>query len=458
MKKLVITLLASTILFLFSYTISTSEQGGPVVIPASAQRTGDSAKGYDYLVTGDYLKSGIPLFFYKLGFGKDTLDLHRPGLNKNVSYSFTVVSAANGEKVVAPNCLQCHAQSFEGKLYVGLGNSFSDFTDNRGATVRFAEKALQSNPDNLKKYEAAKSFIDAVKAVSAQLTVYTKGVNVADRLAALLAAHRDPQTFQWSDSARLKVPNTIVPTDVPAWWLLKKKHAMFYSGIGRGDFGRFLMASNLLTVKDTIEAAEVDTHFNDVLAYLLTIPSPKYPKSINVEMAQHGKKVFLANCARCHGEYDSKDQYPNLLIPGNIIQTDPLLYSSNYSSPQFLSWFNKSWFTTGNHPAQLVPFMGYIAPPLDGVWITAPYLHNGSVPDLESLLNSRERPKYWSRNFTTPVYNYEKMGWEYKTETAANSTSTYNTTLPGYSNAGHYFGDKLSSKERTAVIEFLKTL
>jgi hypothetical protein len=42
---------------------------------------------------------------------------------------------------------------------------------------------------------------------------------------------------------------------------------MFYNGFGRGDFGKFLMASNLLTVNDTSESREVDSHFNDVLAF-----------------------------------------------------------------------------------------------------------------------------------------------------------------------------------------------
>ena len=38
------------------------------------------------------------------------------------------VKAPNGEIVVAPNCLQCHAQVFENKLIIGLGNSTVDFT------------------------------------------------------------------------------------------------------------------------------------------------------------------------------------------------------------------------------------------------------------------------------------------------------------------------------------------
>ena len=283
-------------------------------------------------------------------------------------------------------------------------------------------------------------------------------MNAADRLGAVLAAHRDPVTFKWSAEPLLKIPEQVIPSDVPAWWLLKKKHGMFYNAFGRGDFGRFLMASNLLTVGDTTESAEVDLHMPDVLAYINSLQAPKYPKEINQSLAEKGRIIFSDNCSSCHGTYGKDGQYPNLLIPQSIIQTDSLLQASNYNYPEFVDWFNKSWFSSGDHPAKLVPFKGYLAPPLDGVWITAPYLHNGSVPTLEAVLNSSIRPKYWYRDFSKPVYNYENPGWVYSVFDTAESRLIYNTTLPGYGNYGHYFGDKLTDAERKAVIEYLKTL
>ena len=58
-----------------------------------------------------------------------------------------------------------------------------------------------------------------------------------------------------------------------------------------------------------------------------------------------------------------------------------------------IDWYSRSWFSNGDHPAKLVfPFNGYVAPPLDGVWITAPYFHNGSVPTIEAVLNSKFVP------------------------------------------------------------------
>ncbi len=461
MKKTFVLFTIALISFAFVNITSVLEPNeSPTYIPPSKQRTGDAAKGYEYLTTGDYLKSGIPYTFFMMGAPKDSNNyLNRSGFNKNLSHDFTAVKAPNGELVVAPNCLQCHSQVFDGKLVVGMGNSLSDFTVNRQSTALIAEKMMKNlTGTNAKKYEAAKNFIDALKVISPNLITSIKGVNLADALAAILVAHRDPKTLQWSDSNLMSMPTEIIPTDVPAWWLLKKKNAMFYNGFGRGDFGRFLMASNLLTVSDTSEAREVDSHFNDVLSYIYSINAPKYPKPVDEKLAANGRKVFAANCSSCHGTYGEGGKYPNLLIPENIIQTDSSLYTSNYSSPQFVNWFNKSWFTSGDHPAKLVPYRGYIAPPLDGVWATAPYLHNGSVPNLEAMLNSKIRPAYWQRSFSRPSYNYEIPGWNYETKNEAGNNEVYNTTQKGYSNSGHYFGDKLNNKERTAVIEYLKTL
>lgn len=458
MKKII------TILLIACLTIAAiqvnDELYQPTFIEPSVQRSGDAIKGYEYLTTGNYLKSGIPLSLFSLGTPKDTNNfLNRTGINQTIAFDFTAVKAPNNEIVVAPNCLQCHAQVFDKKLVIGLGNSFSDFTVNRESTALMAEKFLKKlTGEQVKKYEAAKNFITSIKTISPQLITPIKGVNLADVLAAVLVAHRNPVTLQWSDVPLMALPTEKIPSDVPAWWLLKKKNAMFYNGFGRGDFGKFLMASNLLTVSDTTEAIEVDSHFNDVLAYIQSINAPKYPKSIDEKLATKGEKIFTANCSKCHGTYGDKVTYPNLLIPQQIIQTDSALYAANYSSPQFVDWFNKSWFTTGSHPAKLVPYKGYIAPPLDGIWITAPYLHNGSVPNLETLLNSKLRPTFWERNFNQQSYNYDVPGWNYMQATAATTSSIYNTTLKGYSNAGHYFGDHLTNKQRKAVIEYLKKL
>jgi mono/diheme cytochrome c family protein len=456
MRKFILLLLIVIVSFFFSFQLDDK----PVAIPPSQQRIGDAVEGFRYLVTGDYLRSGIPYSTFIFANGKVQNDfLQRDSYNKNLGYGFTAAKASNGELVVVPNCLQCHAQEFDDKLIIGLGNTFIDFTKDSKTSIKglnLLESFLKKTAP--KKYEAAASFITASKTLGPYLYTDVQGLNAADRLAAILVAHRDPKSFAWSNEALLNIPDEVIPTDTPAWWLLKKKNAMFYNGFGRGDFGKFLMASNLLTVSDTSESRQIDAHAPDMLAYIYSIQAPKYPGTIDQKLAKQGEVLFQKNCSSCHGSYGANPSYPNLLIPESIIQTDPELYQSNHSHPQFVEWFNKSWYATTDHPAQLIPFKGYIAPPLDGVWITAPYLHNGSVPTLEALLNSKSRPTFWSRNFNQPQYDYEQVGWKYTVEEKGGSSKIYNSTLKGYSNAGHYFGDALTDAERKAVIEYLKTL
>lgn len=452
-------LLAVVVIFVAGAAFLTRNEK-PIPIPPSKQRTGgDAAKGYHYLLNGDYVKGGIPENIFRLGLGKPKVYVQRDSINENIPHDFTAITAFNGEILIAPNCLQCHAQVFEDNLIIGLGNTFTDFSNEETYNLKNlarAEKFLKTlHP---KKYKASENFIEVAKTIGPLIYTETRGVNPADHLAASLAAHRDPITFKWSHKPLMEIPARVIPSDVPAWWLLKKKNAMFYNAVGRGDFGRFLMASNLLTVSDTSESAEVDRHMPDVLAYINSIEAPKYPAWIDQNLAEDGKIIFNENCSGCHGTYGKEGNYPNLLVPHSILGTDSLLFSANYSNPQFLDWFNKSWFTTGDHPAVLHPARGYIAPPLDGVWITAPYLHNASVPNIETLLNSKLRPTYWQRNYDNPQYDYHKLGWKYLEMNEPRNKSVYNTTLPGYSNKGHYFGDHLSDEERRAVIEYLKTL
>lgn len=432
----------------------------PVKIPPSPQRSGNADSGYQFIVTGDYVNSGLPFLFYRMGMGVNKEDyLLRGGVNAGVRYDFNVVRAPNGEEIVVPNCLQCHAQVFDDKLIIGLGNVNMDFSQ----SGRFDNPMIQGAIDsymkiNKKKAEAAKEFLQVGRTIADQMQTEVRGVNAADRLTAVLISHRDKNTLKWNDTASVQLPKQVIPSDVPAWWLLKKKNAMFYSGFGRGDFGTFLMGAILLTVNDTVHANKVNEHMDDVLSYLKSLEPPKYPKPIDSPLAAKGQVVFETHCAKCHGFYGDYPSYPNYLIPQQVIQTDSLLNHSNYQYSDMIDWFNTSWFSKGENPAKLVPFNGYIAPPLDGVWITAPYLHNGSVPDLETLLNSTLRPKYWSRNFNKTEYDYNKLGWKYKAEEKASGRTIYNTTLPGYGNQGHYFGDKLNEDERKSVIEYLKTL
>jgi Cytochrome c len=202
-----------------------------------------------------------------------------------------------------------------------------------------------------------------------------------------------------------------------------------------------------------------DNRFADVLAFINTLEPPAYPATINNTLAETGKTIFEQHCAGCHGTYGASESYPNLLVELDEIKTDPLLASSAYADAAFTEWYNSSWFAQFPYAAQFVPQQAYLAPPLDGVWATAPYLHNGSVPTLADLLDSAKRPEFWKRSFSnTTDYDFEKVGWPYEVQTDGSSANTFNTNLMGMGKQGHYYGDGLIEEERAAVVEYLKGL
>jgi len=431
-------------------------------IEASQQRSGDPQKGKDYLLNGNYLNSGIPFDIYNsFNANKPQKLIDRTGDNENVPPQFNTVRAENNTKVIAPNCLTCHSEYINGKFIIGLGNNTFDYTQNLASITPFVSMAIVNKYGiDSPEWHAFEPFKVASEKINPELQTEVRGVNPADKLTSALVAHRDPVTLEWSDEPLLAIPDQTIPTDVPPWWVLKKKNAMFYTAIGRGDFSKFLMASSLLTLKDSTQAAEIDKSFPDVLSWINTLEAPAYPFVVDQTLAQRGQRIFELNCSKCHGNYSGKEDYPNLLIPLDVIGTDPALSDAytkgTYST--FINWYNKSWFTKGAHPGKLVIEEGYVAQPLDGIWATAPYLHNGSVPTLDVLLNSKSRPEYWQRSFNSMDYDSISVGWKYKTLSTKEDVQTYDTNLEGYGNKGHEFGDDLSDQERRAVIEYLKTI
>ncbi len=439
------------------------DEQGRLQLPPSPQRAGDAERGRDYLVNGDYIGSGVPLALYRVVRGSAKRnELKRTGENASLPPGVTAVRAANGEMIVTANCLACHAQTLQGRFLMGLGNSLRDFTEDASVNVNVIDQMLRfGGADQAAAREAFAPFRDVIRVVAPHIRTPTAGTNPAVKLAYVLAAHRDPQTLQWSGTplTALPPPEEIIPSDVPAWWLLRKKNAMFHNGMGRGDFARTMMASSLLTLHDAAEAEGIDERFKDVLAYLLTLEPPPFPRSVDAGLSARGARVFARHCASCHGHYGEKEDYPNLLVHVDQVGTDPALAIAGHAAfEKQVRDYNQSWFGHGEHAARLKPEPGYVAPPLDGVWATAPYLHNASVPDLETLLDSGKRPRYWRRSFKAGDYDLESVGWRYQEEDAGGHKHVYDTTLPGHSNRGHVYGDKLKPAERSALIEYLKTL
>jgi hypothetical protein len=103
------------------------------------------------------------------------------------------------------------------------------------------------------------------------------------------------------------------------------------------------------------------------------------------------------------------------------------------------------------------PLFAYKARPLDGIWATAPYLHNGSVPTLyDLLLPAAQRPK--SFNLGTREYDPAKVGYM-SAPSAPNNGFAFETKVRGNSDIGHdYRVGELSEEQRLALVEYMKTL
>jgi hypothetical protein len=100
---------------------------------------------------------------------------------------------------------------------------------------------------------------------------------------------------------------------------------------------------------------------------------------------------------------------------------------------------------------------GYANSPLDGVWLRAPYLHNGSVPDLVALLTPpAQRPKVFYRG--DDVYDFARVGFVSQGPAAQRFGFRYDTSVRGNGNGGHTYGTDLPAADKRALIEYLKTL
>ena len=347
-------------------------------------------------------------------------------------------------KGIAMDCMLCHGGSILGKSHLGLGNASLDiqalFEDMSAADGRSPK--LPFTFSNVRGTTEAGSF-----------AVYLLGFRKPDLNLKL----------QWED---LGLHDDLCE-DVPAWWLLKKKKTMYHTGGADARSVRSKMQFMLTPITPPTEFHRHEPAFKDINEYLKMIEAPRYPLAVDTELAAKGEKVFAANCARCHGTYGEKWTYPNKVIPLDEIGTDPKRFEG--IEEKFGKVYNESWFAREDPEGYpVLPTKGYQAPPLDGVWATAPYFHNGSVPTLYHVLKSDARPKLFTRSYRTTEANYDpvKVGWKY-TELKAppgpavhphERRKVYDTTRPGRSNGGHTYGDHLSEDERMAVIEYLKTL
>ena len=438
-------------------------------VPAFRQRPGDPAKGRDAFLNRAAVTCGIPYRVYAqvTRESKPTRALSLPGRtgrNVNLPYGLTAHVAPSGVEIVTTNCLGCHAAPIDGRLIIGLGNERLDMTVDPWRAVDATGAVAMSDAERAQ----WRRWADRITAIADYVVTDTLGVNSANSLTLALMAHRHPRTLAWSSTPLIDPPSERpLPVSVPPLWNLAKKHAIYYSAQGRGDHARHMALASAACTDSVADAAAIDAWMVDVRAYLASLSAPIYPYPVDAALAKQGERLFERTCKECHGTYGPNPRYPNTVIALGTVKTDPMLARWVYSgTDRFLTWLGQSFY---GELAQTLPALGYIAPPLDGVWATAPYLHNGSVPNLELLLLAKGRPRYWELAQTAdaqPSFDQNGVGWAFRAleqgkEGAMSGVEwarIYDTTQVGYGNQGHTFGDELGGDERRALLEYLKTL
>ncbi len=196
---------------------------------------------------------------------------------------------------------------------------------------------------------------------------------------------------------------------------------------------------------------------------------PPFPGPVDEALAKRGGDLFAARCTSCHGEYDDSTRprtpirFPNALVPQERMGTDPARWQAIDSA-----LIARVGATAYRRHVAVRRTGGYVAPLLSGVWATAPYLHNGSVPTLRDLMTPAERPARFlvgghrldfarmgiaGRDAADGVRRYPAGYQPWSTP------ETYDTSRPGLGNAGHerpFQG--MTDEEKRALIEYLKGL
>jgi len=197
--------------------------------------------------------------------------------------------------------------------------------------------------------------------------------------------------------------------------------------------------------------------------WLLDARPAKYPWQVDAVRVSHGARVYKQYCADCHGasgdEFGAGQGRIGTVVPIASIGTDRHRldsYTYDLAVNQNLLYAEYG----GERFEHFRKTNGYANMPLDGIWLRAPYLHNGSVPTVRDLLNgSAARPKVFYRG--DEVYDRTRLGFEANVEAAAGkSFFRYDTSLAGNSNSGHEgeaYGTELADADKDALVEYLKT-
>ncbi|MFM7108694.1 MAG: c-type cytochrome [Planctomycetaceae bacterium] len=253
--------------------------------------------------------------------------------------------------------------------------------------------------------------------------------------------------------------------DAPAWWHYRRRRSLYADGFAPKGH-RILMQFLLVKENGPEKFAAWEDEFRDIEAWIGSLEPPRWPGRVERDLAARGAVLFTEHCASCHGTSGAGGEYPERVVPIAEVGTDRVRLDALSAADRRV--LTTSWLAHHGVDARGLEdreaAKGYVAPPLDGVWASAPYFHNGSAPTLWHVLHPAERPVAWRR--TRAGYDEARVGLEVEARDAppegrlppSERRRWFDTRKPGKSAAGHDFPDALDEDEKAAVLEYLKTL
>jgi hypothetical protein len=305
--------------------------------------------------------------------------------------------------------------------------------------------------------------------------------------------------FAESTNTPVNYEPTTAPVSYPALWDTPYLDWVLYNNSVRQPLARSIVEAlgvgtpiDLSTLNAPVLEHELQLeNIIDMQIWLLDLKSPSWPAAtlgpIDRPLAARGEAIYRGACGQCHEVIDRnnpttaqrKIQIPS--YPIEQVGTDPR-QAVNFSTREITlgdttrplgAWVKevtdkivgqytadpknaaRAELINRGEPNEFQVIEEYRARPLNGVWATAPYLHNGSVPDLVELLKPpAERPAvFYVGNWELDP---ERLGFAWSSPFPG--AFRFDTSLIGNSNAGHDYGTDLGAADRRALIEYLKTL
>jgi hypothetical protein len=263
---------------------------------------------------------------------------------------------------------------------------------------------------------------------------------------------------RWDD---LSPEERIGVADLPSIFLQGPREGMFLHWDGNNPS---LQERNLsAAIGAGVTPQSVDhPSIERVADWLLDLEPPPSPYPARPE-AERGRDIYMAECAACHGwkgerGYVFEGERLGRVTPIEEVGTDPARLNSYTErlAQQQTRLFAEDPAYRFRHFRKTG---GYANQPLDGLWLRAPYLHNGAAPTLRDLLSPPEaRPRAFVRGLVT--LDPERGGFvspPCEPGAPLEAGWCFDTSLPGNGSGGHLWGVDLPELEKDALLAYLMT-